>query len=98
MKIIMRRDSVILSKSRNRLRQRRNLSDERIESENSMKNDLPSSAGELIQSFPKCPADLVPAGHFCVFVAFAGKQLRRIGKTVDFPLDSFLSCVIMWTV
>ena len=29
-KIIMRRDSVILSKSRNRLRQRRNLSDERI--------------------------------------------------------------------
>ena len=27
MKIIMRRDSVILSKSRNRLRQRRNLSD-----------------------------------------------------------------------
>ena len=34
MKIIMRRDSVILSKSRNRLRQRRNLSDERIESEN----------------------------------------------------------------
>ena len=37
-KIIMRRDSVILSKSRNRLRQRRNLSDERIESENSMKS------------------------------------------------------------
>ena len=36
-KIIMRRDSVILSKSRNRLRQRRNLSDERIESENSTK-------------------------------------------------------------
>ena len=30
MKIIMRRDSVILSKSRKRLRQRRNLSDERI--------------------------------------------------------------------
>ena len=36
MKIIMRRDFVIFSKSRNWLRQRRNLSDERFESENSI--------------------------------------------------------------
>ena len=41
-KIILRRDSVILSKSRNRLRQRRNLSDERIESENSIRACWPS--------------------------------------------------------
>ena len=45
-KIIMRRDSVILSKSRNRLRQRRNLSDERIESENSITSAATGPGGQ----------------------------------------------------
>ena len=69
-KIIMRRDSVILSKSRNRLRQRRNLSDERIESENSIRTRKDGRKEVVMVDLEA----LVPKEHL----------LRKIEKVMDY--------------